>query len=283
MIENDNSTCLICTSNEYKVIFSFNEPDQYENAVGVEREGYWRRWIQCRNCGFYYSESSISDVTINKIYTLAYHAVSSPWRTAKTDEMFEHIISLPPHESETKYRVAWIKSQLKTLWSSNMISHTKPPYRLLDIGGATGVLAYEFRDEEWMPHVIDPSEEGEFLQTKYGIPYVKDFYKPGYFDAPFDLITMNRVIEHIREPISFLKLMREDMKADSLIFIEVPDAAYFKYELPENDIFNSCHFWMFAPNTIVQLLDRCGFEVFSMLRTRTVRGAYILMLIGGLK
>jgi hypothetical protein len=280
---NDISTCLVCQSHDYKVVFAYNEPDPYEHAIGITSEGYWRQWVQCTKCGLYYSRYSRAETALDAIYISAYRDGNASWRVTNTEEMFQRIISLPPEQSETKYRVNWIKSQLHAYWSSDFIEKDPPPYKLLDIGGATGVLAHEFRDDNWLPHVIDPSEEGAFIQEKVGIPYKKEFYQPGLFDDKFDLITMFCVIEHVRDPISLLKLIQEDMKSHSLIYIEVPEAAYFKHRPANDDIFNSCHYWIFSPNTLMGLLDQCGYEVFSMLRTRTLRGAYTLMLMGGLK
>lgn len=220
---------------------------------------------------------------MDKIYISTYRDGAANWREGSAEEVFERIISLPLEKSETKIRVKWIKSQFKLLRNAGVVKKGDPPYRLLDIGGATGVLGYEFQDKEWQAQIIDPSEEGKFVQSRYGIPYVRDYYRPGCFGEPFDLITLCYVIEHLRNPVSLLKLVQKDMKSSSLIYIEVPDAAHFRYRPQEDDIFNSCHLWMFSPEALITLLDRCGFEVFSMLRKKTVRGVYSLMMIGGLK
>jgi len=62
--------CLICQSKDYRVIFSYDKPDQYEIAIGVSKEGYYRKWVQCKQCGFYYSiysrEKNILLVTFQK-------------------------------------------------------------------------------------------------------------------------------------------------------------------------------------------------------------------------
>jgi len=283
MAINEHRGCLICRSGKYETVFTYDKPDRYERAVGIGSAGYWRKWVRCMDCGFYYSLYSRRDDAIDRLYAFTYRSEASSWRENNVEDVFERIISLPPEKSETKCRVQWIKSQLELLWASGMVEKGSPPYRLLDIGGATGVMAYEFRDHEWRTQIIDPSEQGTFVQTKYGIPYVKDYYKPGCFEEPFELITLCYVVEHLRDPVSFLKLIRADMRPHSLVFLEVPDAAHFTHRSQEDDIFNSCHLWMFSPGTLIALLDLCGFEAFSMVRTKTVRGIHSLMVIGGLK
>ena len=59
--------CMICENDNYKVVFSYDEPDQYEVVAGVSRKGYFRKWIQCHECGFYYSIYSRKAGLINNI------------------------------------------------------------------------------------------------------------------------------------------------------------------------------------------------------------------------
>ncbi|MHA2282079.1 MAG: class I SAM-dependent methyltransferase [Promethearchaeota archaeon] len=278
----DNNKCLLCQSEDYQVIFSYDEPDLYERAVGVEVEGYWRQWVQCVKCQFYYSRYSRPDDQLDNIYTSIYRSGASGWRNETTEEIFDRIISLPPKLSETKYRVGWIKSQLQNIWSAGFVKKGPTPHRMLDVGGASGVFAYEFRDKHWLPHVVDPSENGSFLQSRFGIPYVQKSYEPGCFDKPFDLITVIFVLEHLNNPVRFLKHVRKDMTADSLLFLEIPDSISFRCKPQNDDIFNSCHLWMFSPNTLLKLLEQVGFQIFSLHRTKTIREHYTLMLLGGL-
>lgn len=280
---NGKTTCLICRSEEFRIVHSYDKPDKYELTVGIDSKGYKRQWVQCIKCNLYYSRYSRPENALDHIYVSTYRSGNSSWRSDTTEEIFRRVISLPSDQSETKYRVGWIKLQLETLWNSEFIPRGMSPYRMLDVGGATGVFAYEFRDRDWLAHIIDPSENGTFIQSKFSIPYAQKYYEPGCFVEPFDLITLIFVLEHYRDPISLLKQVRQDMKRQAILYVEVPDAICFRYKSPDDDIFNSCHLWMFAPVTLLKLLDICGFEAFSMQRTRTIRGHYSLMLIGGLK
>ena len=40
----------------------------------------------------------------------------------------------------------------------------------------------------------------------------------------FDLITLNKVLEHVENPVNFLKNSIKFLKKDGLIYIEVPDS-----------------------------------------------------------
>ena len=273
--------CLICQSKNYRVIFSYDEPDQYEVAVGVGKEKYFRKWVQCRNCGFCYSVYSRDKNIIDKIYTSAYRDKNALWRGGSPEEIFRRVIALPERESETKLRVRWIKKSISDVWKHGLLEQDAPPYNVLDVGGGTGVFAYEFQDANWVVHVIDPNKDSGFIKTKLHIPLVQRYYKPGNFHHKFNLITLIYVLEHLSDPISFLKNLHNDMEDKSFLFVEVPDAICLEYKPAEDDIFNSCHLWMFGPTAITLLLSACGFEVLNLYRTRTIRGHYALMILVG--
>jgi hypothetical protein len=82
--------------------------------------------------------------------------------------------------------------------------------------------------------------------------------------------------------MQLLEMVKRDMHGDSLLYIEVPDAWAFNCKPSHDDIFNSCHLWMFSPETLVRLLTSSGFRVFSLRRARIVRGHHAILLIGGI-
>jgi len=283
MSSGNPNNCLICQSDDREVIFSYGEPDQYEVAVGVSKEEYFRKWVQCKQCGFYYLIYSREKNIIDKIYTSAYRDKNSPWRKDSPEEGFKRVIALPEGESETKFRVDWIKKNINNIWKDGLLKRDAPPYNVLDIGGGTGVFAYEFQDTNWVAHVIDPNKDSSFIKTKLHVPFIQNYYKPNSFDYKFNLISLIYLLEHLSDPVSLLESLHSDMTRNSFLFIEVPDAICFQHKPVEDDIFNSCHLWLFSPNTLSLLLDYCGFEVFNLYRMKTIRGHYALMVLASQK
>ena len=283
ILEINDVACSICNAKDKKIIFSYDQPDQYEVAAGVTKEGYYRHWIQCTVCGFFYSIYSRDPDKLDNLYASAYRDNQSGWRKNSVEETFDKVAALPAEESETKFRVNWIKNHIKEAWDSGLVRKGLAPYRMLDIGGATGVFAYEFQDHEWRSHVIDPDENGNFVQTKLNIPFLQKSYEPNSFEFNFDLISLVFALEHMTEPVRLLQGLHQDMGPYSLLYIEVPDEVAFRLRPREDDIFNSCHIWMFGPHTLTTLLNSCGFEVLALNRTRTKRGHYSLMTLAGRK
>ena len=73
------------------------------------------------------------------------------------------------------------------------------------------------------------------------------------------------------------------MTSNALLYIEVPDALSSKFKHQDYDTYNSCHLWIFNLKTLTDLLNRCGFEIYSLQLARTLREHYSLMVLGGKK
>jgi len=280
--EKNHKKCLLCDSRDSGVIFSYGKPDKYEASVGIGRAGYFRRWVRCKRCGFCYSEYSRQEKIFNKIYISAYSDENASWRNATAEEIFKKNSALPRRESETKFRVDWLKKNISELHKSGIVKKGALPHDALDIGGGAGVFARAFKDKSWRTYIVDPDKNNGFIKTKLHIPLVQDFYKPGLFKKKFTLISLIYVLEHIADPVLLLKNIRKDMNDNSFLYIEIPDSISFRLKPKNDDIFNSCHLWMFDPKTLTALLNSCGFQILRLSRLKTIRGHYCLMVLAGL-
>lgn len=283
MHSENSRKCLICKSPEYSVIFSYDKIDQYEKAMGVSEKRYFRKWVRCKQCGFYYSIYSRPKNTLERIYAIKYRDSNSSWRKDPSEKVFEKIVKLPLRKSETKLRIKWIKENINAVCKQGMLKLGPPPYNMLDIGGGTGIFAYEFQDHHWVSHVIDPDKDSSFIETKLNISYMQEYYKPNIFKHKFNLIALIYVLEHLLDPVCFLKTLHCDMAKNSFLFIEVPDAVCFQYRSSEDDLFNSTHLWMFDPINLELLLDSCGFKIFRLKQAKMIRGHDAIMVLAGQK
>jgi SAM-dependent methyltransferase len=281
--QDKNDSCLLCGKSSYQTIHSYAVPDQYEETVGVSAEGYFRKWVQCTGCGVYVSIFSRDEFILDTIYTDAYRDKNAAWRDGSTERVFERVVNLQFNESETKFRIQWIKSNLQQLWDYGLYEKKNPPLNLLDIGGGSAIFAYEFQDEDWRVAIVDANVSGEFIQRELKIPFIQDYYRSGLFEQRFDLISLVFVLEHLKDPGSILKEMYNDLDPNAFLYIEVPDSNCFELKDEGDDIFNSCHLYMYSPNTLTLLLDQFGFEVLCLNRVRTVRDHLAIMLLAAKK
>jgi len=98
--------CLICKSEKYKVVFSYTKPDEYERTAGVSGKGYFRKWVRCGQCGFYYSIYSRDPKAMDGMYgSDAYREEGQSWRKeGSAEEVFRKIPDYFPVEVQFKQR-----------------------------------------------------------------------------------------------------------------------------------------------------------------------------------
>ncbi len=83
----------------------------------------------------------------------------------------------------------------------------------------------------------------------------------------FDVIIMSHVLEHITDLSAALKIVRELMKEETLLYIEVPGVKalhWDKWQYYRRDFLNYftlAHVWHFSLRTLVSVLELHGFQL----------------------
>lgn len=276
--------CYLCS--EYSdtrtnTLASYERPDQYELAVGITDHSYFRKWVKCSNCGLILSIYSRTHSALDILYEKLYRKEGSvPWRKHSTEQTFEIVRKLSPESSETVERVTFIKKKISNYQKMDLFPQ-KMKYRLLDVGGATGSFAFEFKDKNWDVDIIDPDPSGAFLE-KYGINFRCGYLSAKSYEIRFDLVSLVFVLEHVGDPKKIIQEISELMCKGALLYIEVPDEIAFTKKTSDDDIFNSCHLFMFGPMSLGNLLRQSGFEILSLERSQTKRGHFALTCIANL-
>ena len=269
--------CVNCGKLEATERKTYSTPDPYEQTVGISADGYWRSWVSCMHCGLFRSEYSRDSEIIHTIYESDYRASNTTWRKQSVEDLFLKIINIPKEESETAFRLDWLRSSLKILEQSGLCKLSENP-SMIDIGGASGVFAYAMKEQGFEASVVDPSSDGSFIE-KYGISYQKGYF--GQDDTQYNLLSFLYVLEHVNDPSELLELSKSRLKPNGILFFELPDASAFHIVEEDHDAFNACHLWLFGASHITSLLQKHGFSVLALQRYRTVRGYPSLMVIAG--
>lgn len=270
------SACLICGERKATTVFAYDGPDAYEAAVGVTPEGYARAWVRCTGCGFHYSRFSRAPDQLDRIYDREYRNTGQSFRPDGPEGVFRKIVALPPEKSESAQRIAALRSAIARLQDDQVLERwVQRPLRLLDIGGASGVFAYLFQDRDWRAEIIDPGEQGRFVEA-FDIVYHARRFDESFNGGPYQLISMNYMLEHVADPARILAVARARLDRSGLLYVEVPDELAFARKPQDDDIFNSCHLWMFGPRSLQCLLAEAGFETLTLTRGRSPRGHYAL-------
>ena len=155
---------------------------------------------------------------------------------------------------------------------ARQISALRPPAggRLLDVGAAAGFFLVAAREQGWKVEGIELSSwlsawaKQKFDLTIHTEPLAAGQFPPGHFDV----VTMFDVLEHVEDPRTTVRTVREALKDDGLFVLSYPDwGSIFARVLGRRWWFLlSVHLYYFTRKTIRRLLEENGFEVIRMQR-----------------
>lgn len=129
--------------------------------------------------------------------------------------------------------------------------------RHLDIGCSAGSLLQQFRAAYGsQPIGIEPGEAyREYAQGQGLAVYASLEDLEHENPAPFDLISMAHVLEHIPDPVEYLENLCNHLLAPGgWLLLEVPN-------LYAHDCFEIAHLVSYSPHTLRQTVQKAGFEV----------------------
>jgi SAM-dependent methyltransferase len=106
---------------------------------------------------------------------------------------------------------------------SKIVSSMFHGKKVLEIGCGTGYLLSRFKELGADVVGIEPGNHGRKGGSKYGIDIINDFFPSKQITTKFDYILMFCVLEHIEDPVDFLRLVRQFLKEDGCVFLMVPD------------------------------------------------------------
>jgi SAM-dependent methyltransferase len=133
--------------------------------------------------------------------------------------------------------------------------------RMIDIGCGNGAMlrAFSTLSSSWELYGFEPNLTQP--DKVYGIKGVKHVFTGQLTDLTeqFDLVTLIHALEHIEDPISFLKQIRQKLNSNGYLLIQVP---YF----PDNpfDLLIADHCTHFTISTLKEVLTKAGLDIVSI-------------------
>ena len=135
--------------------------------------------------------------------------------------------------------------------------HCNTVNKCLDVGSSTGILLKAIR-EKYRCKVfgIEPGDAYREFSEKEEIPSVADLKElDRQHEKSFDLITMGHTLEHLPDPLSYLRTLKERwLKEGGHLLIEVPN-------LFGHTSFELAHLTAFSPQTLRSMLLQAGYEI----------------------
>ena len=212
--------------------------DEFRKRVGRVRDNHNLDIIECLSCGLVFLSS------------------------------FDHMHKYFYQEARMHDESVDIETLLKdTAWDDDrrfvFLKRVIENKSLLDFGcGAGGFLTRTRSAASYVAGVeietrLKPHFREEGLEVFADIAEVKSY---------FDVITLFHVLEHMKDPISFLGRLAEKLNDDGQLIVEVPSADEALLKLYANSPFSqftywSCHLFFFTNSTIASIAKKAGLKV----------------------
>ncbi len=262
----------LCGNKRFKEIFSYTVPPKLEIKFQFSsNEPYRRKIQQCDACGHF---RSVHTMDTSKLYSEDY--VSSTYGDEKgLLKTFNRIISLEPSKSDNLRRVARINEFASKHFSSRLPNHQQ--LSVLDVGSGLCVFLYAMKKEGWDCTALDPDARSvKHAADVVGVKTVQGDFMILTDLGRFDLVTFNKVLEHVEDPVAMLGKSKHSLNKNGFVYVEVPDGEAASAEGPDREEFAIDHIHIFSPTSLSLLATQAGFKVLTIERLQEPSTKYTL-------
>lgn len=253
-------SCPISGVTDARRVFVYTEPPEGEIRFELnEGQSYYREIWQFTESRHYVSTHRMD---LSKLYAQEY--VNANYKDLDgIRKSFNNIMSLPPELSDNSGRVRRI-NEIATARFGDVRQRS-----LLDVGCGLGVFPYAMKQAGWGCTAVDPDERTvsharEFL----GVDAVEADFMQASALGQFDLITFNKVLEHVEDPIDMLAKSRQFLASKGLVYVEVPDGELAEHEGKGREEFFVDHLHIFSISSLCTMADRSGYTPLLIERLR---------------
>ena len=114
---------------------------------------------------------------------------------------------------------------------------------------------------------IDPSPVAASKGSEKGIKVVSDFYPSARATGPYDLILHSDVLEHVDDPVGFLRQQRNQLREDGIVIVSTPDCTR-SIELGDVSMALHQHLNYFDEDSLAFAVTSAGLHVLNVERAR---------------
>jgi len=257
------SACPLCGGAAFEKTFTYTAQPSGEIRFAFSSTGsYLRQVFTCRGCGHMLS---LHDMDEKELYAGDY--VESTYGRDGLKRSFDRINALDPANSDNVGRVMRVNEFARALLPQSAYRDRQPT--VLDIGSGLCVFLYRMKAVGWDGTALDPDERAvQHAREVVGVKAVcADFLEADDL-GKFDLITFNKVLEHVKDPVFMLARSCDFLAPGGLIYVELPDGEAALHEGFEREEFFIEHHHVFSAASIALLARRAGFRICLIERLR---------------
>lgn len=229
-------SCFICGNNEFKLIAE-KDRDSLPFKVGI-----------CNKCGFVQSYKALDQDSLNKFYNEEYRRLKLEKPHADNDFFNKQML-----------RGKKIRKFLKDYFGGILIRN-----KIVEIGTGAGGILNVFKEDGNNVYGFDLGEEYINFGKSKGLDLdVGGLELLKKFNRNIDLIILSDVLEHIDNPLEYMKSLKEYINKETYIYIKVPGIfnIHKTYCGDFNSYLDFSHLSHFTLNSLRELMRKAGYKL----------------------
>ncbi len=259
----------MCQQNDFQTVHIYHSPPEGETPFKINKK-YHREIKCCQACQHFISiEEILQDLYQEDYVDSTYGDDSGILKT------FNHINALPPEKSDNVQRVKRIQEFVAQHQEVTENFNQLPT--ILDVGSGLCVFLHRMKEAGWQGTALDPDSRAvQHSKDNVGVEAIcGDFMNLNELGR-FDMITYNKVLEHVKDPVSMLAKSKQHLNEHGVVYVELPDGEIAFTEGPGREEFFIEHYHIFSFTSFTLLATRAGFWPLVLERIREPSTKYTL-------
>ncbi|MBD1132730.1 class I SAM-dependent methyltransferase [Pelagibacterales bacterium SAG-MED45] len=238
-------------------------PPPLEPKYGIKK--YSRKIFKCKLCGHF---SARHKIKVSEFYKKNYSLIS---HGKKMRIKFNKIISLKS-KSDNYQRVK------RFLIFFNKFKKKK--ITLLDVGSGLSLFIFGLQKiVNWNLTGIEPDINFVKFARTLKLNVVHSNLKSGILQKKkFNIISLNKIIEHVKDPVKLLKISYRLLLNNGYVYVEVPDGSkasrVFNGYLREEFFVDHLH--IFSKQSLKKCIEMSGFKIMELKSIKERSGKYTI-------
>jgi SAM-dependent methyltransferase len=257
----EDEPCPMCGGLRLEHWHRYVNPPEGETRFEMKGQPYVREVSRCVSCGHYVSQTSLD---LSHLYKGAY--VDATYAGKQLGAAFDRVMALPHTESDNAARVDRIVNEVKT-------------GSVLDVGSGLSVFPARMLQAGWTVTALDPDPRAcDHIRDRTGVPTIEaDFLTVDITSlGRFDLVTLNKVLEHVEDPVAMLARALKVLTGPGVVYIELPDGEGAAMDGPGREEFFIEHLHVYSMASMAHLIQRAGLRARRIERLREPSGKFTL-------
>lgn len=215
-----------------------------DHSISQESFPLWR----CKACSFTFTQNAPAPEMIGAYYKSENYISHSDTKTGLVNRLYH---------SAREYMLGRKHQLLDSLTKGK---------KVLDYGTGTGYFVDYLQRKGYEVEGVEIDEDARnYGSQKFGIEiHPPIFFEQEAREGSYDAITMWHVLEHLYDPLFYLRRSSALLKSNGYLLVAVPnltsaDAQHFGADWAAYDV--PRHLWHFSPETLEKISKQAGFEL----------------------